>query len=38
MLSAISHWFTEGFETKDLHEAQALLEALRGDLEGNKYP
>lgn len=28
MLSEIYGWFTEGFETKDLHEAQALLEEL----------
>ena len=26
MLSEIYHWFTEGFETKDLQEAKALLE------------
>jgi predicted ATPase len=29
MLSAIYHWFTEGFDTKDLQEAKALLEELR---------
>jgi predicted ATPase len=28
MLSDIYGWFTEGFDTKDLQEAQALLEAL----------
>jgi predicted ATPase len=28
MLSEIYHWFTEGFETKDLQEAKALLEGL----------
>ena len=28
MLSEIYHWFTEGFDTKDLQEAQALLEEL----------
>lgn len=28
MLSAIYNWFTEGFDTKDLQEAQALLEEL----------
>jgi predicted ATPase len=28
MLSGIYHWFTEGFDTKDLQEAKALLEAL----------
>jgi predicted ATPase len=26
MLSGIYHWFTEGFDTKDLQEAKALLE------------
>src|SRR5262245_57297911 len=29
MLSEIYHWFTEGFDTKDLQEAKALLEELR---------
>lgn len=28
LLSEIYNWFTEGFETKDLQEAQALLEEL----------
>ena len=28
MLSEIYGWFTEGFDTKDLQEAKALLEAL----------
>ena len=28
MLSEIYDWFTEGFDTKDLQEAQALLEEL----------
>jgi len=28
MLAEIYHWFTEGFETKDLQEAKALLEEL----------
>ena len=28
MLSEIYHWFTEGFDTKDLQEAKALLEEL----------
>jgi predicted ATPase len=28
MLSAIYHWFTEGFDTKDLQEAKGLLEDL----------
>jgi hypothetical protein len=29
ILSAISNWFTEGFDTKDLQEAKALLEELQ---------
>jgi len=29
MLSEIYHWFTEGFDTKDLQEAKELLEELR---------
>jgi hypothetical protein len=29
MLSEIYNWFTEGFDTKDLQEAKALIEALR---------
>jgi predicted ATPase/class 3 adenylate cyclase len=28
MLSELYHWFTEGFDTKDLQEAKALLESL----------
>jgi len=28
MLSTVYHWFTEGFETKDLQEAKALLDEL----------
>jgi predicted ATPase len=28
MLAEIYHWFTEGFDTKDLQEAQGLLEEL----------
>ncbi|MBI3757421.1 MAG: AAA family ATPase [Deltaproteobacteria bacterium] len=28
MLSEIYHWFTEGFDTKDLQEAKALLDEL----------
>jgi class 3 adenylate cyclase/predicted ATPase len=28
MLSELYHWFTEGFDTKDLQEAKALLEEL----------
>ena len=29
-LAAIYHWFTEGFDTKDLQDARALLEELGG--------
>jgi adenylate cyclase len=28
LLSEIYHWFTEGFDTKDLQEAKALLDEL----------
>ena len=28
MLSEIYNWFTEGFDTKDLQEAKALLDEL----------
>jgi adenylate cyclase len=28
LLGAIYEWFTEGFDTADLQEAKALLEAL----------
>jgi len=28
-LAEIYNWFTEGFDTKDLQEAKALLETLR---------
>jgi class 3 adenylate cyclase/predicted ATPase len=28
LLAPVYHWFTEGFDTADLHEAKALLEAL----------
>ena len=28
MLSEVYHWFTEGFDTKDLQEAKALIEEL----------
>jgi predicted ATPase len=31
VLSTIYNWFTEGFGTKDLQEAKALLEALSAD-------
>jgi predicted ATPase len=30
MLSEVYHWFTEGFDTKDLQEAKVLLEDLEG--------
>ena len=32
MLSEIYGWFTEGFDTKDLQEAKALLESLESRL------
>jgi predicted ATPase len=28
LLSEVYNWFTEGFETKDLQEAKALLDEL----------
>jgi hypothetical protein len=28
VLASFYSWFTEGFDTADLHEAQALLEVL----------
>ena len=28
MLAEIYNWFTEGFDTKDLQEAKALIEEL----------
>jgi predicted ATPase len=28
VLSAVYNWFTEGFDTKDLQEAKALLQEL----------
>jgi predicted ATPase len=28
LLAPVYHWFTEGFDTADLQEAQALLEEL----------
>lgn len=28
MLAEIYHWFTEGFDTKDLQEAKGMLEEL----------
>jgi predicted ATPase len=28
LLAPIYHWFTEGFDTADLQDAKALLEAL----------
>jgi predicted ATPase len=31
MLAEIYGWFTEGFDTKDLQEAQALLDELKGN-------
>jgi class 3 adenylate cyclase/predicted ATPase len=32
MLSEIYHWFTEGFDTKDLQEAKALLDSLESSV------
>jgi predicted ATPase len=32
LLSEIYNWFTEGFDTKDLQEAKALLAALASSL------
>ena len=29
LLAPVYHWFTEGFDTKDLQEAKGLLEALQ---------
>jgi predicted ATPase len=31
LLTAVSSWFTEGFETPDLQEAQALLQDLEAE-------
>jgi predicted ATPase len=33
MLSKIYNWFTEGFDTKDLQEAKALLEGVSRTLD-----
>ena len=33
MLSEIYGWFTEGFDTKDLQEAKALLEGVSRTLD-----
>jgi predicted ATPase len=32
MLSEIYNWFTEGFDTKDLQEAKALLDSLESSV------
>ena len=32
MLSDVYNWFTEGFDTKDLQEARALLDQLAENL------
>ena len=29
LLAPVYHWFTQGFDTKDLQEAKGLLEELR---------
>jgi hypothetical protein len=34
MLAEIYNWFTEGFDTKDLQEAKALLQELRRATDG----
>jgi predicted ATPase len=34
MLSEVYHWFTEGFDTKDLQEAKALLAELVAGRDG----
>jgi predicted ATPase len=31
LLTVVSSWFTEGFETPDLQEAQALLQDLEAE-------
>ena len=31
LLAPIYDWFTEGFDTSDLQDAKALLDALAGD-------
>jgi len=31
LLAPIYGWFTEGFDTADLQEAKALMEALEGE-------
>jgi hypothetical protein len=31
MLAEIYGWFTEGFDTTDLQEAQGLLQELKGE-------
>jgi len=33
MLAEIYNWFTEGFDTKDLQEAKALLEGVSRTLD-----
>ena len=38
MLAEIYGWFTEGFDTADLQEAKALLEALVGERGRNNTP
>jgi predicted ATPase len=37
LLAEVYGWFTEGFDTADLQEAKALLEALGGD-RGDTHP
>jgi predicted ATPase/class 3 adenylate cyclase len=37
VLSEIYSWFTEGFDTKDLQEANALLDSLESGIEGQEF-
>ena len=32
LLSEVYNWFTEGFDTKDLQEAKALIDSLESDV------
>lgn len=38
MLSKVYHWFTKGFDTKDLQEAKALLEECEGKTPKKQKP
>jgi predicted ATPase len=37
LLAPVYNWFTEGFDTRDLQEAKALLGALLEDRAKNRY-